>query len=60
MTEGWEQLRQNTHQRIFEATKRSNKVWTELVHGEPHYFDRIYEGNSISKLQIQVATYVFD
>jgi len=42
MTKGWEQLRHNTQQRIFEATKRTKKVWTELLHGEPHYLDRNY------------------
>jgi hypothetical protein len=41
-----------------EATKRDWDVWelTEVWLGER----RMYDGNSISKVQIQVATYVFE
>jgi hypothetical protein len=58
MTEGWEQLRQNTQQKVFEATKRSNKVWTELLHGEPRYFDRIYNHyqRDMQQLDCSVST----
>lgn len=58
MAEGWEHLRHNTQQRIFEATTRIKKVWTELLHGEPQNLARIYNHyhRNVQQLYCSVST----